>query len=72
MNCVRQLLSKSLRVILCALFAGLLAASALAQVAATNGSISGTVTDNTGAVVPDATVTVSNPSKNFTRDTKTV
>ncbi len=71
MNCVRQLLSKSLRVILCALFAGLLAASALAQVAATNGSISGTVTDNTGAVVPDATVTVSNPSKNFTRDTKT-
>lgn len=31
------------------------------------GRISGTVTDSTGAVVPNATVTVSDPSINFTR-----
>lgn len=37
----------------------------------TFGRISGTVTDSTGAVVPNATVTVSNPATNFSRSATT-
>jgi len=47
----------------------LVAATGWAQ--STSGSITGTVTDNTGAVIADANVTVTNLAMNFTRTAKT-
>ena len=37
----------------------------------TNGAISGTVTDSTGAVLPDISVNLKNIEKSFTNNTKT-
>jgi hypothetical protein len=37
----------------------------------TSGSLSGTVTDSTGAVIPDATITIENPVSGFKRSVKT-
>jgi hypothetical protein len=45
-----------------ALFALLLRTVAFAQPSVSNGSISGTVTDTTGAVVPNAKVTITGPT----------
>ena len=45
-----------------ALSALLLRSVAFAQTSVSNGSISGTVTDATGAVVPDAKVTMTGPT----------
>lgn len=42
---------------------------ALAQSAGSQGSINGTVTDASGAVVPGATVTVSNPASHLSKET---
>ena len=41
-----------------------------AQAQGTSGSISGTVTDPTGAVIPNAAVAINNPVTNFTRATQ--
>ena len=50
----------------------LIAASSIAVSAQTTfGRISGSVTDATGAVVPAATVTITDPSRNFTRTATT-
>ncbi len=46
-------------------------ASLLAQSSIRAGSITGTVTDNTGAVVPGATVTIENPVSGYTRKATT-
>jgi len=53
----------------CAFF--LITLSAYAQSVAGLGAVSGTVRDATGAVVPDATVVLSNESKGITRTMKT-
>ena len=42
--------------------------SVLPAIAQTQASISGVVHDSTGAVIPGVTVTVTNPSTNFTRN----
>jgi hypothetical protein len=42
----------------------------VAQSTSTSGSINGTVTDPTGAVVPDATVEIHNPVSHFDQSTK--
>ena len=47
---------------LVALFAMLLCSAAYAQTSVSNGSISGTVTDDTGAVVPNAKITMTGPT----------
>jgi hypothetical protein len=47
---------------LVALYALLLCSVAFAQTSVSNGSISGTVTDTTGAVVPNAKVTITGPT----------
>ena len=62
----RPIQSAILCVILCILF---LCVSMLAQV--TSGTISGRVQDTTGAVINNATVTISNPSNGFNREIKT-
>src|SRR6266851_8847548 len=46
-------------------------AAAWAQSDANKGSISGTISDPNQAVIPNAKVTVSNPSTGLTRDTTT-
>ena len=43
----------------------------VAQSTAHSGSLSGTVTDNTGAVIPGATVTIVNPVSGYTRSATT-
>jgi hypothetical protein len=67
MNWYRQILFCSIRALLCAVFAACVVSNAFGQAAATNGSITGVVTDNSSAVVPGATVSVSNPATNFSR-----
>ena len=62
----RPILSAISCVILCTFF---LCASMLAQV--TSGTISGRVQDTTGAVINNATVTISNPSNGFKREITT-
>jgi hypothetical protein len=62
----RPILSAISCVILCTLF---LCVSMLAQV--TSGTISGRVQDTTGAVINNATVTISNPSNGFKRQITT-
>ena len=62
----RPILSAISCVILCTLF---LCISMLAQV--TSGTISGRVQDTTGAVINNATVTISNPSNGFKREITT-
>ena len=62
----RLILSAISCVILCTLF---LCVSMLAQV--TSGTISGRVQDTTGAVISNATVTISNPSNGFKREITT-
>ena len=57
------------RLILLATVACLLCAGALAQV--TSGTIFGTVKDSTGAFIPNASVTVTNPSNGITRKVAT-
>jgi hypothetical protein len=49
----------------------LLLPSALLAQSTTNGAISGTVTDPSGAIVPDVTVNLKNIEKGFTNTTKT-
>src|SRR5580704_383202 len=71
MNCYRQLLFCSLRALICAVFAALVISYAFGQGSATNGSITGVVTDSSSAVVPGATVKVQNPATNFSRQTVT-
>ena len=57
---------------LCLLLAlGSLAPAALAQSQSTGGSMEGTVTDESGAILPGVTVTVKNPETGFTRTTVT-
>jgi len=46
----------------------LLSGAAFAQSQATTGVIEGTVSDSSGAVLPGATVTLTNTGTNFTRD----
>jgi|HubBroStandDraft_6_1064221.scaffolds.fasta_scaffold31714_2 hypothetical protein len=49
----------------------LLCGATMAQSAGNAGSITGTVTDPTGAVVPNATVTIQNPVSQYSRSTTT-
>jgi hypothetical protein len=71
MNCHRKLVLDSLRVLLCGMFVAVAVTFATGQGAATNGSISGIVSDNSGAVVQGATVIVRNPATSFSRQTTT-
>ncbi|HEU5404107.1 MAG TPA: carboxypeptidase-like regulatory domain-containing protein, partial [Terriglobales bacterium] len=48
-----------------------LSSPAVAQAGAASGTITGTVTDPTGAVVPGANVTIENPVSQYERTTKT-
>src|ERR1700684_548980 len=50
------------------LVSGLLVLSSAVIWAQDTANIVGTVTDNSGAVIPNATVVVSNPDKGFTRN----
>src|SRR3984893_8014851 len=60
------------RYVATAAFAILLATSgANAQSAGSAGSVSGTVVDSTGAVVPNATVEIRNPVSGYDRSTST-
>ncbi|HKO13075.1 MAG TPA: TonB-dependent receptor [Acidobacteriaceae bacterium] len=52
-------------------YAVVLSIPAEAQGGATSGTITGTVTDPTGAVLPGATVTIENPVSQYERTTKT-
>ncbi|HVT97533.1 MAG TPA: TonB-dependent receptor [Acidobacteriaceae bacterium] len=52
-------------------FAAIFPISSYAQAGATSGTITGTVTDPTGAVVKGATVTIENPVSQFRRSEKT-
>jgi outer membrane receptor protein involved in Fe transport len=61
---------KALRLFVVAL-AVILPLSALAQSQATGGAVEGTVTDESGAVLPGATVTLKNPATGLTRETPT-
>jgi len=54
---------RSLRVILCFIVLGMVGGKLYAQAGAT-GTILGTVTDSTGAIVPNAKVTVTNTATN--------
>ncbi len=56
------------RVVLMMLTMVLLSSAAFAQSQATTGVIEGTVSDSSGAVLPGATVTLTNTGTNFTRD----
>ena len=53
------------------LFVFLAALTAFAQVDYSTATLKGTVTDPQGAVIPGATVTVTNPASGFSRSTKT-
>ncbi|HKD14841.1 MAG TPA: carboxypeptidase regulatory-like domain-containing protein [Candidatus Angelobacter sp.] len=59
-------------IVLSGLFLFLLAVAAHAQVDYSTATLRGTVTDPQGAVVPGATVTVTNPATGITRTTKSV
>jgi hypothetical protein len=67
------MISKSFQIatIFCLLICGL-AVAASAQVSVSTGSIQGSVTDPAGAVVPGATVTLTNPSLAVNRRTKSL
>jgi hypothetical protein len=62
----------SIRHLFSAVFAGalLLSASAAAPAQSTGGTLSGTVTDTTGAVIPGATVQIHNPVSGYDRSTQ--
>lgn len=62
MFCSPRLSARSTLLALVALSALLLCSVAFAQTSVSNGSISGTVTDATGAVVPNAKVTMTGPT----------
>jgi len=62
---------KSLRAALAIMFCFALALHAHAQSAGNSGSLSGTVLDPTGAVVPNAAVEIHNPVSQFVRSTTT-
>src|ERR1700684_4013824 len=47
------------------------ASPAVAQTGASSGTVVGTVTDPTGAVLPGATVTIQNPVSQYQQSTKT-
>jgi hypothetical protein len=67
---MQELWRKPLFAVLIAVFLGL-GLSVYAQSGGTSGSISGTVLDPTGAVVPDATVEIHNAVSHFDRSTTT-
>ncbi len=71
MNWHRKLLLYSLRVLMCGMFASIAITLAVGQGAVTGGSVTGVVSDNTGAVVPGASVTLRNPATNFERQVTT-
>ena len=62
---------KSLRAAFIVVFCVALGLHAYAQSGSNSGSINGTVTDPTGAVVPNATVEIHNPVSHFDRSTTT-
>jgi hypothetical protein len=62
---------KSLRAAFIVAFCLALGLQAYAQSGGSSGSISGTVLDPTGAVVPNATVEIHNPVSHFDRSTST-
>ncbi len=64
-----RLSPKSTFAVSCALASVLGAGSAVAQ--SNSGSVSGLVSDPSGAVVPGATITVSNPGSGYTRNVRT-
>ena len=63
--------SKQLACVLLALFLCLLGSFAYAQSGGSSGSITGSILDPTGAVVPNATVEIHNPVSHFDRSTTT-
>ncbi len=56
---------------LAALFVSLSVHVCFGQASAINGQIEGTVTDATGAVMPDVTITIENVNTGFKRELKT-
>src|SRR5205823_8933720 len=67
----RSITKVALRLVLLLAVAAVWASPALAQALGSAGTVTGVVTDPNGAVVPNATVTISNPVTGYTRTVNT-
>src|SRR2546423_4934607 len=67
----RSITKFALRLVLLLAVAAVASTPALAQALGSAGTVTGVVTDPNGAVVPSATVTISNPITGYTRTVNT-